>query len=254
MTPYYDQDGITLYLGDCREVLPRLATASVDLVFTSPPYNLGLSPGGNGKGLYRPGKSSKGWRFAHGYGAHRDALPPEEYNAWQREVLGLCWALLADAGAIFYNHRPRIEFKQMRLPLEWDFGGLPVRQIITWDRFNGIGLGRGHYCSVYQWLIVLAKPAFQLVNFSASAVGDVWRLAVEQDKRGHPCPFPEALPRRAIQTTGAKLALDPFAGVGTTLAAAKWAGIRAIGIEVEERYCEIAARRLSQMVLPLEAV
>jgi modification methylase len=67
----------------------------------------------------------------------------------------------------------------------------------------------------------------------------------------HPCPFPLILPATAISVTEPRLVLDPFMGTGTTLRAAKDHGVRAIGIERSERYCELAAQRLAQEVLPL---
>src|SRR4051812_41571877 len=99
MKSYYDEGGITIYHGDCEDLLPTIAER-VDLVVTSPPYNMGLVPGGNGRGMYRPGASTKAGRFRQGYGTHSDALPQVAYDAWQRDVLGLCWAVLADEGAI----------------------------------------------------------------------------------------------------------------------------------------------------------
>ena len=74
-----------------------------------------------------------------------------------------------------------------------------------------------------------------------------------QDERwGHPTPKPEALMVKVVSMFGGDVLIDPFAGSGTTLVAAKRIGKRAIGIEVDEAYCEIAARRLSQGALPLE--
>src|SRR5262245_60346813 len=174
MKPYYDQDGITLYLVDCEEILPWLAR-QVELVVTSPPYNMGLVPGGNGRGMYRPAASNKAGRFRNGYGQHGDAMEQGEYNAWQRRVLALCWERLTDRGAIFYNHRPRVEHGLMRYPLDMDFG-LPVRQIITWDRGTGIDVNMRLYCSAYEWIFLFARPDFGLVDYSASGMGNVWRL------------------------------------------------------------------------------
>ena len=77
----------------------------------------------------------------------------------------------------------------------------------------------------------------------------MWRLGIDHSRLGHPAPFPESLPRRALETTDAASVLDPFMGSGTTLRAAKSLGKRATGIDCEERYCEMAARRLSQEVL-----
>jgi site-specific DNA-methyltransferase (adenine-specific) len=241
--PFYEEDGITIYCGDCEEILPTLDP--VDLIVTSPPYNMGLVPGGNGRGMYRPGASNKAGRFREGYGAHSDALPQDEYDAWQRRVLGACWATLVDDGAIFYNHRPRVEHGVVRLPLGLDFG-LPLRQIITWDRGTGIDVTLRSFCSAYEWVFLFAKPEFKLVDHSASGMSDMWRLGMEREKNGHPAPFPVSLPERSLLATGASTVLDPFMGSGTTLRAAKDLGRRAVGIELEERHCETAARRLAQ--------
>lgn len=252
MKPYYQdtKSGIVIYHGNCEEVLPTLS--GVDLIFTSPPYNLGISAGGgtaNGR-LYAGSRSNKGRRFVEGYADHRDDVEPAEYARWQRAVLALCWESLAPHGSIFYNHKPRILHKRYRLPLDFDFG-LPVRQIVIWDRQQGVGLGDGHYCPQAEWLVVMAKDRFRLRDRKASAVGDVWRIPAETKDYGHPAPFPVWLPLRAIETVGARFVVDPFAGVGSTLAAAKRAGAAAVGVEVSERYCETAARRLEQMVMPL---
>jgi site-specific DNA-methyltransferase (adenine-specific) len=249
--PYYDDELVTLYHGDCEAVLSDLLSKPADLgtqiVVTSPPYNMGLTPGGNGRGMYRPSASRKGGRFRAGYGEHDDAMPQDEYDDWQRRILSLLWQWIPDDGAIFYNHRVRIEHGHARLPLGMNFG-LPLRQIITWDRGTGIGVNVRHYCAVAEWIMLFAKPDFRLLDHGASGMGDVWRMGMGSD-RSHPAPFPTALPIRAIATTGARSVLDPFAGSGTTLYAAKQAGVRATGVELNERYCETAAKRLSQGVL-----
>ena len=253
-TPYYTDAAVTLYHGDCEQVLADRLSSHADpdfgqIVITSPPYNMGLVPGGNGRGMYRPGKSSKGRRFRDGYtDSHDDAMPQGEYDAWQRRVLDLLWQTIPDDGAIYYNHRQRVEHGIARLPLGMDFG-IPLRQIITWDRKTGIGPNLRHYCSVAEWIFLFAKPDFSLVNHSASGMGDVWRLGMAQDDFGHPAPFPLSLPSRAIASTGARSVLDPFAGTGTTLLAATLAGIPSVGIEKSEAYCEVIAKRLSQGVL-----
>lgn len=250
MTPYYSEDGITIYHGDCMDVLPWLEE-QVGLVVTSPPYNMGLVPGGNGRGMYRPGASNKAGRFRDGYdGGHDDAMEQGAYDDWQRTVLAMLWTRLADTGAIFYNHRPRVEHGVLRPPLGMDFG-LPLRQIIIWDRGTGIDVNLRHFCTRQEWVLLFAKPDFRLVDHAASGMGDVWRLGMEYKETGHPAPFPLSLPMMAIRATGARSVLDPFMGSGTTLRAAKDAGATAIGIEKSERYCEIAANRLAQGVLAL---
>lgn len=248
MKPYYDEDGITIYHGKADEVLPTIPDESVDICVTSPPYNMGLVPGGNGRGMYRPGASNKAGRFRNGYGAHDDAMPQDEYDEWQRWALGEMWRI-ARLG-VFYNHRPRVEHGRLRTPLSWDFGPAELRQIIIWDRGTGIDVTLRQFCTRGEWIMVFAKPTFALVDHAASGMGDVWRLGMERNVP-HPAPFPLSLPARCISATGAQSVLDPFMGSGTTLRAAKDAGITAIGIETEERWCEYAAQRLAQGALPL---
>jgi site-specific DNA-methyltransferase (adenine-specific) len=169
--------------------------------------------------------------------------------AWQRDVLRACWRVLAPGGAIFYNHRPRIVHKSLWFPLELN-PGLPLRQIIIWDRMEGVGLGDGHFCPMYEWIMVFAGEGFRLVDRGASARGDVWRLRGVRDPSGHPAPFPVGLPERALLATGARTVLDPFAGTGATLRAAMNLHRRAIGVEIEGRWCRAAVERLAQGVLP----
>lgn len=93
----------------------------------------------------------------------------------------------------------------------------------------------------------MAKRAFRITTRD---VDDLWRIPPESGS-DHPAPFPLALATRSIRTTTADLVVDPFMGSGTTIRAAKDLGRKAIGIEVEERFCEIAAKRCAQEVLNL---
>lgn len=242
MKPYFDDGQVTLWLGDCLEVMATMPAESVDIVVTSPPYNMGLKPGGNGRGMYRPGATgSKGTRFRDGYGAHDDAMPHDLYCAWQRAVLAECWRV-ARMG-VFYNHRPRIEHGLLREPLDGDYGGLPLGQRIILDKKTGIDVNDRRFCNRGEYLLLFAKPAFALVSRSASGMGDVWRVGMSPKVGGHPAPFPVEVPRRCIEATGARSVLDPFCGTGTTLLAARNAGIPGVGIDNWEPYCELAVRR-----------
>jgi site-specific DNA-methyltransferase (adenine-specific) len=244
IAPYYldEQANLALLLGDCGELLPRFPRGAFDLVFTSPPYNLKNSTGNGFKG---PGRGR--WENAalmEGYDDHDDAMPWPEYTLWQQGILRGCWDLLNDHGAVYYNHKPRVQANEVRLPTMYN-PGLPLRQVIIWKRAGGMNFNSGYYLPMHEWIMVLAKPAFRLKSQGASGIGDVWDVCQEKDS-DHPAPFPVGLPLRALETTGAKSILDPFAGSGTTLMAAKLLGAAGVGIDNCERYLEGAARRLSQ--------
>ncbi len=232
----------TLYLGDCLEVMPTLG--KVDIVITSPPYNMGLVPGGNGRGMYRPGASNKAGRFRQGYGKHSDALPQAEYDVWQRKCLRLMYDCVRMA--VFYNHRPRVEHGCLRVPLSFDYGGVPLRQIIVWDRGTGIDVTHRHFCTRQEWVMLFARPEFRLLDHSTSGRGDVWRLGMERAETGHPAPFPVSLPVTILLSVGANNTLDPFMGSGTTGVACANLGRKFIGIEIEQRYFDIACRRIEE--------
>lgn len=265
LKPYYGPHaGITIYHGDCREILPTLPPA--DLIFTSPPYNLGNTAIGSGGfpgkklghyaadarlGPARGGMGKwSGGSLVNGYGIHDDAMPHDQYVAWQKSVLLLCWSSISETGAIFYNHKPRVMNGRLVTPLEYN-PDLPLRQIVIWARAGGVNFSPAFYLPTHEWIVILAKEEFRLRDKSASGAGDVWYIPQESGTV-HPAPFPLELPQRAIETTTAQTVLDPFMGSGTTLVAAKNLGRKAIGIEIEEKYVEIAIRRLEQEVLPFE--
>lgn len=251
MDPYYSDDLVTLYHGSCLPIMREMPDESVDIVVTSPPYNMGLVPGGNGRGMYRPGASNKAGRFREGYGAHDDAMPQDVYDAWQREVLAECWRV--SRLAVFYNHRPRVEHGILRDPLGSDFG-LPLRQRIIWDRGTGIDVNLRSFCTRGEYIFFFAKPAMTLVSHGASGMGDVWNLGIEYGVKDHPAPFPVSLPTRCIEATGAQSVLDPFAGSGSALRAASDLRIHGIGIELEVKFCNLAITRLAQTALDFGGV
>jgi DNA modification methylase len=104
------------------------------------------------------------------------------------------------------------------------------------------------YVPTYEWIMIFAREQWRLRDKGASGAGDVWYVPQEPEAE-HPAPFPLSLPVRAMETTPPGSVIDPFCGIGTTLRAAKDFGRKAIGIEICEKYCEVAARRLEQEVL-----
>jgi len=247
MNPYYEADGITIYHGDCRDVMATFDDAAADIVVTSPPYNMGHTPGGNGRGMYKH-TTQKASRFGDGYEGVSDAMPPDEYNDFLRSTLAEMWRVTRLA--VFWNHRSRIIHGELTEPLNGDFA-LPLRQRITWDRGTGIDVNLKHFCTRGEHIYLFAHDAWSLTDHASSGMGDVWRMPIVTGS-SHPAPFPIDLPMRCITATaGVKTVLDPFMGSGTTLRAAKDLGRKAIGIEQSEAYCEIAAKRLAQGVLDL---
>ena len=234
---------IQLYQGDCLEVMKTIPEGSVDMVFTSPPYNLGVSSGGG----FPKGKSKGKWSggdLSSGYTSHSDDMPYEEYVQWQKSVLLECWRTLSDTGAIYYNHKPRVQSGILQTPLELN-PGLPLRQIIIWERNGGINFSPSFYLPTHEWILIFAKPAFRLRDKKASGAKDIWKVGQERGSP-HPAPFPVELPKIAIETTNAKVILDPFMGSGTTGVAAKNLNRNFIGIEMDEGYFKIAKERIEK--------
>lgn len=250
--PYYQDGRVTLYHGDCLEVMATLPDDTFDLVFTSPPYNLGVSSGG---GFAAAGKKVGLWSggpLADGYAEHGDAMPYVDYVAWQQDVLRECWRLIKPTGAIYYQHKPRVQNGLLQTPLDLN-PGLPVRQIVIWDRGSGFNFAPTHYVPSHEWVLILAGPDFRLKNKGASGHGDVWHASPVTGS-AHPAPFPLSLPAKAIESTGAQNVLDPFAGSGTTLRAAADEGVSAVGIELTAKYCDMAVARLAQTAFDFSEV
>lgn len=215
----------SIICGDALAEIRKLASGSVDLVVTSPPYNLKNSTG-NGM---KPNHSGKWMNAAlvHGYSTYADNIPYAEYVEWQRECLAEMLRLLAEEGAIFYNHKWRVQAGLIQDRHEI-IEGFPVRQIIIWKRKGGINFNPGYFLPTYEVIYLIAKPDFKLAP-KANAVGDVWEFTQEM-KNGHPAPFPLALIERIISSTNARVVLDPFMGSGTTAVAALRLDRKYIGI------------------------
>jgi site-specific DNA-methyltransferase (adenine-specific) len=230
----------TLHQGDCLEVMRSMPSGSVDLIFTSPPYN--LSVGSNGRKLGK--KTNTVWNsklLAEGYGSYDDARDPVDYVEWQMDFLLECWRVVADDGVIFYNHKCRVQNKVLQTPLRLN-PDLPVRQVLIWDRGSGHNHNQSFFTPSHEWILVLAKPEFEF-TFSSPRERDVWKISPEH-KNPHPAPFPVELPLRAIENTTARRVLDPFMGSGTTGVAALRCGREFIGIELDHGYVQMAKDRL----------
>ncbi len=227
--------------GDCLKIMRQLPSGSIDLVVTSPPYNLKNSTG-NGMKCGKGGKWANA-ALLNGYATYDDCMPYDEYCLWQKDCLSEMFRLLKDDGAIFYNHKWRVQngLIQDRHEIVQDF---PVRQIIIWKRKGGINFNPGYFLPTYEVIYLIAKKNFKLAE-KANRYGDVWEFTQEFNNT-HPAPFPVALIHRIISSTNAQMILDPFVGSGTTAVVAQGLNRNFIGIDISEEYCKTASDRLER--------
>jgi site-specific DNA-methyltransferase (adenine-specific) len=265
VTAYYADGRSTIINARWEEGLASIVPGTVDMVFTSPPYNLGNTTGGGVRSLghYRKtdGMQKRGGRRSHwdhaaianGYDTHDDSMPHEEYVAWQHRLLLALWPLLSDTGAIFYNHKPRILGGVLIPAMAYVPPALHghIRQEIIWARAGGINSTEAFYMPTHERIIVIARDRWRIRDKAASAIGDVWYVP-QAAKNPHPAPFPIGLPQRAIETVRPRSVLDCHMGSGTTLRAAKNLGVPAIGIEPSQRWCDYAIEWLRQDAITWE--
>lgn len=219
MKPYYQDDYCTIYHGDCREIMPTLP--KVDLVLTDPPYGIGAD-----KNLRANKRHGKAVAHSKDYGvANWDSSTPESW------VFG-CMLTKCDKSIIWGGN-------YFALP--------PSKCWLVWDKDNG---ENGYADCELAWTNLdkaVRKIRYRWMGMLQEKSGD------DKEDRFHPTQKPLDVMTWAITQApdNCQTILDPFMGSGTTLRAAKDLRRRAIGIELEERYCEIAARRLQQEVLAL---
>jgi DNA modification methylase len=218
LKPYYEQDGITIYHGDCREILPMLVYPAIDAVVTDPPWGLGELSGTTSK-----------IRNRNNYASHDDT---EEYVRSAvvpiiREALMLAGGrglIACGVPCMFFYDRPRAVggfYQPAAVGMSpWGFAGF--NPVLFYGKDPRDGRGQNS---------VMTK------------------LTQRASSDEHPCAKPIDAMMWMVNkaTTNGQSILDPFMGSGTTLVAAKQLGRKAVGIEIEEKYCEIAVKRLSQM-------
>ena len=224
-TPYYEEDGITIYCSDCREVLPGLH--NMGLVLTDPPYGINTKSDGSGK--LNPWADLMNASYF--------------YELIWKEVKRIIWN--GGAAWMFLNWRTMPTIQRMSCSLSW-----PIEDLLIWNKeWIGPGGPNGLRPS-YEMCALFRGDDFAIPN---RGIPDIVKFKWTSKKpHGHPAEKPEKLCKWLIEISGEpQTILDPFMGSGTTLVAAKQLGRKAIGIELEEKYCEIAVQRLRQGVLAL---
>ena len=217
MTPYYDDGTCVIYHGDCRELI---SAVPVGVIVTDPPYGISYSSGMTG----------------HDGGTALPGIRGDADTALRDHVL-----------REYYGH-PAIVFGTWKRERPGN-----VRAVLTWDKGDHVGMGD---------LSLPWKPNTEEIyiigdGFVGHRGGSVLRCAAPvtwnsaANGRQHPHEKPVELMMQLVAKCPMGIVVDPFMGSGTTLVAAKRLGRKAIGIELEEKYCEIAAQRLQQGALDL---
>ena len=234
MKPYYEQDGITIYHGDCREVLPEIERASMDMLLSDPPYGV------NWKGTLRKADSPLG------------VIVGDDGSLDVRGILALALRCVRRCRHFYVFGR-------------YDLSGLPIGGTceLIWDKMIPGPPAPAPW--QYQHEYITFGTHVDIPSNAARGDGKgaarLRRGTVLRYKRPcalaaqrHPTEKPVDLLRELIESSSriGESVLDPFMGSGSTLVAALFERRHAIGIELSERYCEIAAKRLSQGVLHLE--
>lgn len=229
----------TVIHGDCLQVMKQLPDECIDLIITSPPYNIRNS---TGNGFKSPASRWLNAALRNGYDGYADDMPYEKYIAWQKQCVAEMFRLLKPTGAIFYNNKNRIQrgVLEDRSVIVRDF---PLRQVIIWKRAGGLNFNDTYFVPVTEQIYLVCKPKFKLVK-CANKYGDVWEITQEMNNP-HPAPFPVELTDRIVTSTDAQIIMDPFGGSGTTAISALKANRNFILIEQSEKYCEMANLRIN---------
>jgi site-specific DNA-methyltransferase (adenine-specific) len=221
LTPHYDRAGITIYHGDCLEVLPKLPAASIDFVLTDPPYLVGYEGRWDGKRKSIIGDDNPDW------------LLPAFTELWR--------VLRDDTFCVAFYGWPHAD---LFLGTFKALGFRPVSHLAFVKRVWGLGrYTRGQHETAF--LLAKGRPPLP-----ERGISDVIEWEREQHAF-HPNQKPVGALHPLLLTYAPEggTVLDPFLGSGSTLRAAMDVGLHAIGIEIDQRYCERAAKRMEQETL-----
>jgi len=234
-----------LMLGDCLERMRGIESGSIDMVFTSPPYNMNLRIR-NGKYCSRQIVKEISTKYKN----FDDNLPMADYYNFNRKVLNEC---LRVSDLVFYN----VQFLTGNKPALFQLLGTfsdKVKEFIIWDKCNAQpAIGYGVMNSQFEVLIILQNSSpesrsFKTAQFDRGTLSNVWHMKRgKKIDKSHGATFPIELPEKAISsfTNEGDTVLDPFMGTGTTGLACKNLSRDFVGIEVDADYFNIAKERIN---------
>ncbi len=221
-----------LIVGDALNI--DLPDETVDVIITSPPYNLGDESwpmGGHGR-VQRD----------EGIG-YEDALEGEAYQEWQLHVFDELYRVARPGASLFYNHKTRTRGGVLIHPMVWlqHVRGWTLRQEIIWDREVTHNHSAALFWPIDERIYWFTKGKPTLPD-APIGMPTVWHFHGPQPHTWHPAPFVEELPRRCLQAVGRPgiVVLDPFAGSCTTIKVAVDMGYEAVGIDLKANYLDRA--------------
>lgn len=253
-----------IIVGDCLDVMRRMGSGTADVIVTSPPYNIGMP-----------------------YRSYDDRRPRDEYLAWMNEVAAEIARILADDGSLFLNLGSTGTDPWIAQDVAAQFRDhLVLQNRITWVKSISIdGVTKGHQKPVNSRRF-FTRTNEEILHFTKTGAVPIARLAIgvpyadkanlsrwkhaqadlrcggntwfvpyetvrnAAGKHRHPAGFPVELPLRCLKLHGkVRMVLDPFAGSGSTLVAAKQLGWSAVGIEIDKVYAETAMKRIAATAL-----
>lgn len=254
---------IKIYNDDCLNVIKTIEPNSVDIIITSPPYNVDL---GNNKLNKNP------------YNLYNDNKEHNDYINWLKNIFGDCYNVLCDSGRVCINIG---DGKNGRVPTHSDIIHFMTKELnyipystIIWNKFQiGSRTAWGSFNSPslpsfptqFEYILIFAKGSTKLQKKGISDLtkenfihwtNSMWTFApqTQQKKIGHPAMFPTELPKRCMQMLSWEdaIVLDPFMGSGTTGIAAIENNRRFIGIELDEKYYNLSKSRINEAIFKKE--
>ena len=255
-----------IYQGDCIQIMNDLPKSCIDIIVTSPPYNIGIE-----------------------YNKYNDSLPFEQYLNLMESFGNACFRVLKDTGSLFFNIGDKVtdEFRSFLVAQRVRGESLVIQNTIHWVKSIAVpehNINIGHFKPVnskryinncHEYIFHFTKSGNCTLDKNGIGVpyadksnisrwghtrgndirdrGNMWFIPYKtvQDKKQHPAMFPEKLPQMCIKLAGYNkktIVLDPFCGSGSTLMASKRLGCKYIGIDVDSNYVKMAKKNVNFVV------
>ena len=226
MKPYYEKNGATIYHGDAAEIVPTLT--GIDLVGTDPPYGVGYAGGHFHSGDVKITRD-------------REPLAGDDGDVYHWAIPLIMAACSGPCYCFFAGSRSLPIFQAI------DSARGTVHAMIIWHKTNAkYAAMNSQYKQRHEPILYFKGPNARTNWTGPTTESTVWEMPRNPANTRHPTEKPTWILERMIKNHAADLVLDPFMGSGSTLVAAANMGRKSIGIDLERKYCDIAARQLDQ--------